>query len=125
MAWYHVAEPNAYLAITGAGIESVSIKKKALVYPFQKVTKFSITPFDFSMQLQAMTVEKLKFSLPAVFTIGPDDDTESLARYAVLLTGGTDGKVSAVAKRGVVAVAEGRGHVQGEFLLPCFIRCTG
>jgi hypothetical protein len=55
-----VSEPNAYLAITGAGIEKVQIKKKALVYPFQKVTKFSITPFDFSMQLQAMTVEKLQ-----------------------------------------------------------------
>jgi flotillin len=105
MAWYHVAEPNAYLAITGVGIEKVLIKKKALVYPFQKVTKFSITPFDFSMQLQAMTVEKLKFSLPAVFTIGPDDTNEALARYAVLLTGGADGKRA-------IAVAEGRGHVQ-------------
>lgn len=63
----HVAEPNAYLAITGAGIETVNIKKKALVYPFQKVTKFSITPFDFSMQLQAMTVEKLKASLTLDF----------------------------------------------------------
>jgi hypothetical protein len=30
--------------------------------PFQKVTKISITPFDFSMALQAMTSEKLQFS---------------------------------------------------------------
>jgi len=111
MAWYHVAEPSAYLAITGAGIDRVSIKKKALVYPLQKVTKFSITPFDFSMQLQAMTVEKLKFSLPAVFTIGPDDTVESLARYAVLLTGGADGKPAVAPKKGAVAGTEGRGHV--------------
>ena len=26
--WYHVAEPNSYLVITGAGIEKVMIKKK-------------------------------------------------------------------------------------------------
>lgn len=43
--WYHVAEPNSYLVITGAGIEKVQIKKKAFVYvpsptglPTQKLT---------------------------------------------------------------------------------------
>lgn len=64
--WYYVAEPNAYLAVTGARIPTVKICKKCIVYPFQKVTKISITPFDFSMALQAMTSEKLQFSLPAV-----------------------------------------------------------
>jgi len=33
-----------------------------------------ISPFDFEITLQAMTIEKLQFSLPAVFTIGPEDD---------------------------------------------------
>ncbi|OCL04772.1 hypothetical protein AOQ84DRAFT_399911 [Glonium stellatum] len=111
--WYHVAEPNSYLVITGAGIETVIIKKKAFVYPFQKVSKISITPFDFSMSLQAMTVEKLKFSLPAVFTIGPADNLDSLTKYAVLLTGESDGRPTAAASKGVVAVAAaGRNHVQ-------------
>ncbi|KAK3044511.1 hypothetical protein LTS18_001107, partial [Coniosporium uncinatum] len=62
---YHVAEPSTYLVITGAGIDKCNVKKNAFVYPFQKVTKISITPFDFSTQLQAMTIEKLQFSLPA------------------------------------------------------------
>jgi flotillin len=84
---YHVSEPTAYLAVTGLGIDKVVVKKKALVLPFQKVTKFSITPMDFSLSLQAMTVEKLNFSLPAVFTIGPDDTDAALVKYAVLLTG--------------------------------------
>lgn len=53
-----------------------------------------------------MTSEKLKFSLPAVFTIGPQDDPESLAKYAVLLTGNSEGQVA----RGTVST--GRGHVQ-------------
>ena len=106
--WYHVSEPNSYLAITGAGIDKVKITKKAWVYPMQKVRKISITPFDFSMSLQAMTSEKLQFSLPAVFTIGPDDTTEALQKYAVLLTGDSDGQVQA-AKR---SIATGRNHVQ-------------
>jgi hypothetical protein len=28
MVWYHVAEPNSYLVITGVGIQKVLIKKK-------------------------------------------------------------------------------------------------
>lgn len=106
---YHVSEPNSYLAVTGMGVESVKIVKKCFVYPFQKVTKISITPFDFSMSLQAMTSEKLQFSLPAVFTIGPDDTVENLMKYAVLLTGDSDGQVNAPGKK---TVSTGRGHVQ-------------
>lgn len=114
MVWYHVSEPNAYLVITGIGIDKVLIKKKAFVLPFQKVSKISITPFDFSMSLQAMTIEKLKFSLPAVFTIGPADTPDSLEKYAVLLTGESDGRPTQQAAKGVVSVAEGQGrsHVQ-------------
>ena len=107
--WYHVSEPNSYLAVTGAGIDKVRIVKKCFIYPFQKVTKISITPFDFSMSLQAMTSEKLQFALPAVFTIGPLDEMESLTKYAVLLTGDSDGQVQAP-QGGTVAT--GRNHVQ-------------
>ncbi|KAL3439512.1 hypothetical protein BDV09DRAFT_157565 [Aspergillus tetrazonus] len=46
-------------------------------------------PFDFSLSLQAMTIEKLQFSLPAVFTIGPEDKLSSLKKYALLLSGKT------------------------------------
>lgn len=74
--WFYVSDPNTYLVITGAGIDTVKIQKKAFVLPFQRVTKISITPFDFSMSLHAMTSEKLKFSLPAVFTIGPRGERE-------------------------------------------------
>lgn len=31
MVWYHVAEPNSYLVITGAGIDKVTIKKKVSI----------------------------------------------------------------------------------------------
>jgi flotillin len=60
------------------------------------------------MNLLAMTSEKLKFSLPAVFTIGPEDQMDALIKYAILLTGDSDGQV--VAERGTVAT--GRNQVQ-------------
>lgn len=48
-----------------------------------------MAPFDFSMNLQAMTSEKLQFSLPAVFTIGPETGEDALKKYARLLSGNT------------------------------------
>jgi flotillin len=64
------------------------------------------------MGIQAMTVEKLQFSLPAVFTIGPKDSQDALEKYAVLLTGESDGRPPAAASKGAVTVAAGRNHVQ-------------
>ncbi|KAE9380264.1 putative Flotillin-like protein 1 [Stipitochalara longipes BDJ] len=69
---YTIASPDEYLAITGAGIKTLKIVKSAWVWPFQRCQRFSIQPKDFSMNLQAMTREKLQFLLPVVFTVGPD-----------------------------------------------------
>jgi flotillin len=105
---YYVARANSYLVITGQGITDVKLAKKALVLPFQKVQSISISPFDFSITLQAMTIEKLQFSLPAVFTIGPQDDIEALRKYSMLLTGEADGQPPAAN----TVTPTGRGHVQ-------------
>jgi flotillin len=125
--FYSISEPSEYLAITGAGIPNVRITKKAFVWPLQRVQRISITPFDFSLNLQAMTVEKLQFSLPAVFTIGPEYNMEALQKYALLLTGpsrrgggGANGKGKAAAQSGAGTAASagtgnnsgGRNHVQ-------------
>ncbi len=129
--FYSISEPSEYLAITGAGIPNVRITKKAFVWPLQRVQRISITPFDFSLNLQAMTVEKLQFSLPAVFTIGPEYNMEALQKYALLLTGpsrrggsggggGANGKGKAAAQLGAGTAASagtgnnsgGRNHVQ-------------
>ncbi|RAO71155.1 uncharacterized protein BHQ10_007167 [Talaromyces amestolkiae] len=88
---YYIASANEYLVITGAGIDDLRICKKALVYPWQKISRISVMPFDFSLNLQAMTVEKLQFALPAVFTIGPDNELDALKKYALLLSGNADG----------------------------------
>lgn len=59
-----------------------------------------------------MTVEKLQFALPAVFTIGPEDTQAALEKYACLLTGQTDAQASAQASGVVQSNGSGRGHVQ-------------
>lgn len=102
---YHVSDANSYLVITGGGIQDINIVKKAFVYPWQKHSIISISPFDFEITLQAMTCEKLQFNLPAVFTIGPDDTAEALRKYAKILTGRNAGD----SKR---EAATGRSHVQ-------------
>lgn len=104
--WYQVSDANSYLVITGGGIHDIKIVKKAWILPWQKCSKITISPFDFEITLQAMTIEKLNFSLPAVFTIGPDDTLESLTKYAKILTGST-GTHAAHA-----ATSPGRDHVQ-------------
>ncbi|OAL35964.1 hypothetical protein AYO20_04870 [Fonsecaea nubica] len=110
--WYHISNANEYLVVTGAGVDDVRIVKKALVYPWQRVARISVSPFDFSLNLQAMTIEKLQFALPAVFTIGPDNKPEALKKYALLLSGNPDGTPSAGRKPGQAIVPTQRGHVQ-------------
>jgi flotillin len=108
---YCISEPNEYLVITGAQIEDVRVVKKAFVYPWQKVTRISVTPIDFPLNLQAMSIEKLQFALPAVFTIGPDNDPEALKKYALLLTGQPDGSRTTSSSKSAVVPTQ-RSHVQ-------------
>ncbi|KAL5575900.1 hypothetical protein UlMin_017599 [Ulmus minor] len=84
---YRVAGPSEYLAITGFGIKDIKLSKKAFVWPFQRCSRFNITPVNYTFQVQAMSAEKLPFILPAVFTVGPCvNDKEALVLYAKLLS---------------------------------------
>lgn len=109
--WYHISDASEYLVVTGGGVKDVRIAKKAFVYPWQRVARISVSPFDFSLNLQAMTIEKLQFALPAVFTIGPENKPESLKKYALLLSGNPDGQPSS-RKADAVIIPTQRGHVQ-------------
>ncbi|KAF4981381.1 hypothetical protein FZEAL_2811 [Fusarium zealandicum] len=106
---YRISTPDEYLAITGMGVKTVKITKATWVWPLQRCTRFSVQPHDYAMDLQAMTKEKLQFSLPVVFTVGPDvnqrgantrqasdgeeqdvrreDRGDALMKYAMLLAG--------------------------------------
>ncbi|EXJ77903.1 flotillin [Capronia epimyces CBS 606.96] len=110
--WFHISNANEYLVITGAGVDDVRIVKKAFIYPWQRVARISVSPFDFSLNLQAMTIEKLQFALPAVFTIGPDNEPEALKKYALLLSGNPDGSSSSAKRPGLAITPTARSHVQ-------------
>ncbi|QKX59069.1 uncharacterized protein TRUGW13939_06199, partial [Talaromyces rugulosus] len=73
------------------------------------ISRISVMPFDFPLNLQAMTLEKLQFALPAVFTIGPDNELDALKKYALLLSGTTEGDEQLQPK---VHVPARRNHVQ-------------
>lgn len=109
--YFCVSKPSEYLAITGVGIPNVRITKKAFIWPLQKVQHISISPFDFSLNLQAMTIEKLQFSLPAVFTIGPEYDMAALQKYAMLLSGENQAAKSKGTKASK-STTSGTNHVQ-------------
>lgn len=59
-----------------------------------------------------MTIEKLQFALPAVFTIGPDDEPESLKNYAKILTGKGDTTTGATGRSHVQDIV--KGIIEGE-----------
>ena len=59
---YNISEASQYLVLTGAGIDDVRIVKKAFVFPWQKIARISVAPFDFALNLQAMTVS---FNVPS------------------------------------------------------------
>ena len=104
---YHVSDANSYLVVTGGGVEDVKIVKKAFIYPWQRWSLISISPFDFEITLQAMTIEKLQLLLPAVFTIGPDDRPDALRKYAKILT-----EKKPNAPKVPIPSKSGYGHVQ-------------
>ncbi|KAF9994923.1 hypothetical protein BGZ79_000283 [Entomortierella chlamydospora] len=85
--YYRVARANEYLIITGYGIEDIKLAKKAFILPGQKSVPIDISPINYSFDVQAMSSEKLPFILPAVFTIGPHDEKDSLIKYGKLLSG--------------------------------------
>jgi len=82
---FNVSKPNEYVVVTGAFIEDIKLIKKGWVWPWQRSSRFDLTPINYAIELQAMTVEWLEFALPAVFTIGPKVDEASLIKYARLL----------------------------------------
>ncbi|GBB94764.1 hypothetical protein RclHR1_02410010 [Rhizophagus clarus] len=79
---YRISDANEYLVRTGAFIDDIKLSKKGFVWPGQRSIFLDLTPANYSLQLHAMSAEKLEFSLPAVFTIGPKDEPKALEKFA-------------------------------------------
>lgn len=85
-ARYRVAKPSQYLVRTGLGIDGLSITKKGVHWPGQRVSYIEMAPTTFSVNVPAMSKERIPFLMPSIYTIGPKDDQKSLAIYASLLS---------------------------------------
>ncbi|KAF6143512.1 hypothetical protein GIB67_029681 [Kingdonia uniflora] len=84
---YRVATASKYLVITECYIDDIELGKKVWILPGQHHTTFDVSPGNYTFEVHAMSVEKLSFLLPAIFTIGPRmADFDSLLRYAKLLS---------------------------------------
>lgn len=74
---YHVAKPHQYLVRTGLGIKDLSVSKKAVQWQLQKINLVDLRPRNYNFRLHNMSKEKVEFSLPINFTIGPIDPLEN------------------------------------------------
>ncbi|XP_058078077.1 flotillin-like protein 2 [Magnolia sinica] len=91
---FKVAKASEYLVITGARIPDIKLARKAWVWPGQRCTRVSISPVNYSVQVHAMSSDKLQFLLPAVFTIGPrTDDMAYLLKYVKLMPPSSSAKI--------------------------------
>ncbi|KAJ4952634.1 hypothetical protein NE237_029466 [Protea cynaroides] len=109
---YRVASASEYLVITGIGIPDIKLAKKAWVLPGQSYTKFDLSPVNYTLEVQAMSAEKLPFILLATPTqhIGPRvDDKLSLFKYAKLIS--PHEKLSNHVKELVQGIIEGETRV--------------
>lgn len=82
---YRTSPSNMWLVRTGLGIDDMEIAKRFIQWPFQNIQAIDMTPQSYKLAVNAMSREKMEFKFPAVFTIGPKNDSDSLTRYSRFL----------------------------------------
>lgn len=82
---YKTSHSHQWLVRTGLGVNDIQISKKFIHWPFQNIQTINMTPTSFKFSVNAMSKEKMEFNFPAVFTIGPKNDMESLTKYSRFL----------------------------------------
>lgn len=88
---YRIANANQFLVITGLGITDFVLCKKRFVLPLQNCNRFTITPLNYDVEINALTHEKLSIHIPAELTIGPNiDNIIELKKYVKLLVSASD-----------------------------------
>lgn len=91
---YKTSRSNEYLVRTGLGIKDIQIGKKFVQWPFQNIDYINMAPTSYKFSINAMSKEKLEFNFPAVFTIGPKNNPESLTNYSRYLLNQEDKEVN-------------------------------
>ena len=79
---YKTSRSHEWLVRTGFLVNDIQIGKKFFQLPFQNIDKIDMSPSSFKFSVNAMSKEKMEFNFPAVFTIGPKNDNESLTKFS-------------------------------------------
>ena len=82
---YRVANPTEYIVRTGIGIRDIAISKQAIQFPLQTCRTLSMEPRPYSVEIDAMSKQRIPFKMPSTWTIGPDPERENLLKFARLL----------------------------------------
>jgi flotillin len=98
---YKTSRSNEWLVRTGLGIGDIQIGKKFIQWPFQNIDYINMAPNSYKFSVNAMSKEKLEFNFPAVFTIGPKNNPESLTNFSRYLLNQEDEQVNGLI-RGVI-----------------------
>lgn len=98
---YKTSRSNEWLVRTGLGVSDIQIGKKFIQFPFQNIDYINMAPNSYKFSVNAMSKEKLEFNFPAVFTIGPKNNNESLTMYSRYLLNQDDEQVNSLI-RGVL-----------------------
>ena len=98
---YKTSRSNEWLVRTGLGIKNMQIAKKFVKWPFQNVDKINLVPTLFKLNVNSMSKEKMEFKFPAVFTIGPKNNMDSLAKYSTFFLALSESKIESIV-RGII-----------------------
>lgn len=79
---YKTSRSHEWLVRTGLMVNDIQIGKKFFQFPFQNIDRINMSPSSFKFSVNAMSKEKMEFNFPAVFTIGPKNDSESLTKFS-------------------------------------------
>ncbi len=79
---YKTSRSHEWLVRTGLFVNDIQIGKKFFQFPFQNIDRINMSPNSFRFSVNAMSKEKMEFNFPAVFTIGPKNDKDSLIKYS-------------------------------------------
>ncbi len=91
---YKTSRSNEWLVRTGLGVKDIEIGKKYIQWPFQNIDYINMAPISYKFSVNAMSKEKLEFNFPAVFTIGPKNNSDSLISYSRYLLNQSDEEVN-------------------------------
>ncbi|KAJ3093493.1 hypothetical protein HK100_006581 [Physocladia obscura] len=108
---YVIADPNQFLAVSGQGIRTVRVSKKALVWPTQRCVRFTALRLPHQINMDAISKDRVTFNMPCALTIGLDTESQAdaLGMYVANFVAGHSSQdaINAAVKANIVVIVQG------------------